>query len=216
MTQNSALVPLSCLGYKSVSDQSGERILLNGRMAHRVLRHIDITSISFLVLSYLLSLARAKTNTGSIYCRLAVNRTAVRIISNQKHRQLYTHMGSTLPSPSTPKPVPSFHPIILKSLFPTLLSSCPGFTGGGGGEGGRVGPSAARRCLRLSSTPSGSGTSGWLCIIRRSDARSRYFGAEAWALLTSAVALAFPLATSRKFASLKLRCAESVSVTYKE
>lgn len=127
-------------------------------------------------------------------------------------------MGSTLPSPSTPKPVPSFHPIILKSLFPTLLSSCPGFTGGGGGEGGRVGPSAARRCLRLSSAPSGSGTSGWLCIIRRSDARSRYFGAEAWVSLASAAAsaaLAFPLATSRKFASLKLRYPELVPIMYK-
>ena len=183
-------------------------------MAHRVLRHVDITSISFLVLSYLLPLARAKTNTGSIYRRLAVNGTTFRIIS--KTQTSHTHMGSTLPSPSTPKPVPSFHPIILKSLFPTLLSSCPGFTGGGGGEGGRVGPSAARRCLRLSSAPSGSGTSGWLCIIRRSDARSRYFGAESWALLVSAATLAFPLATSRKFASLKLRCTESVSVIYDE
>ena len=121
-----------------------------------------------------------------------------------------THTGSTRPSPSIPKPDPSFQPIIFKSLFPTLLSSFPGFTGGGGGVGGRGGPSAVRRCLRLSSTPSGSGTSGWLCMIRRSEARSRYFGAEAEALLASA-ALAFPLATSRRFASLKLRCLELVS-----
>jgi hypothetical protein len=128
-----------------------------------------------------------------------------------------THTGSTRPSPSTPKPAPSFQPIILKSLFPTLLSSCPGFTGGGGGggDGGRVGPSAVRRGLRLSSTPSGNGTSGWLCITRRSEARSRYFGAEAGVLLASAaawVAFTFPLATSRKFGSLKLRYLASAIV----
>lgn len=51
-------------------------------------------------------------------------------------------MGSTLPSPSVPSPVPSFQPIIFKSLFPTLFVSCPGLIGGGGGEGGGGGPSA--------------------------------------------------------------------------
>jgi len=57
ITQNSAVVPLSC----------------------RVLRHIDITSISFLVLSYLLPLARAKTNTRSIYRRLDGVNSAVTV-----------------------------------------------------------------------------------------------------------------------------------------
>jgi hypothetical protein len=90
---NSALIPLSCLNCKSVSNQSGGRDekTTNGRMTHRVLDHIDITSISFLVLPYLLSLARAKTNTRSIYRRLTVDGTALRIISNQNTDIEYSH-----------------------------------------------------------------------------------------------------------------------------
>lgn len=60
-------------------------------MAHRVLHHIDITSISFLVLSYLLSLARAKTNTGSIYRRLAVKGTALGSYRAKNTDLVYSH-----------------------------------------------------------------------------------------------------------------------------
>jgi hypothetical protein len=65
LSSRTALVP----GPQSVSDGMGER----RGLAHRVLRHIDITSISFLVLSYLLTLACTKTNTSGIYRRLAAN-----------------------------------------------------------------------------------------------------------------------------------------------
>jgi hypothetical protein len=176
-------------------------------MAHRVLNHVDITSVAFLILSDLLALAGAQANACSVYRRLPA-KTGLQDRGEISSALGGTYTGSTLPSASRPRPVPSFQPIILNSLFPTLLSSCPGFTGGGGGVGGRVGPSAVRLCLRLSSTPSGNGTSGWLCMTRRSEARSRYFGVEAPALFASAAAWAaftFPRATSRRFGSLKFR-----------
>ena len=174
-----SLVSLSCLQCECSAICQGKT---QPNVTHRVFHHIDITSVAFLILSDLLALGGAQANASSIYRRLPVNPSA-----HQHQRVIIsllgdTHTGSTLPSPSTPRPVPSFQPIILNSLFPTLLSSCPGFTGGGGGVGGRVGPSAVRLCLRLSSTPSGNGTSGWLCMIRRSEARSRYLGVEVWAL----------------------------------
>ena len=125
-----------------------------------------------------------------------------------KRESKQPYMGSTLPSPSAPSPVPSFHPIIFSSLLPTLVSSWPGLGGGKGGEGGGGGPSANRRVFRFSSEPSGIGTSGWLCMTRRSDARSRYFGcAGEFEILeldaaNAFAALAFSRAMSRKFASL--------------
>ena len=72
MTVNSriALVP----AVQSVSRQAGGGP--SPLDTHRVLHHIDVTSISFLVLSHLLPLARPKTNAGGIYCRLAANRLA--------------------------------------------------------------------------------------------------------------------------------------------
>ncbi|THH07258.1 hypothetical protein EW146_g9375 [Bondarzewia mesenterica] len=74
-------------------------------------------------------------------------------------------MGSTLPSPSAPNPVPSVHPIIFNSLFPTLVSSCPGLTGGGGGDGGGGGASANRRGFRFSSVMSFFVTPTYLAMV---------------------------------------------------
>ena len=59
-------------GSQSISDRKGENS--EGGMIHRVLHHIDITTITFLVLSYLLTLARAKTNTSGVYRRLTANK----------------------------------------------------------------------------------------------------------------------------------------------
>lgn len=80
-------------------------------------------------------------------------------------------MGSTRPSPSVPRPVPSFQPIILSSLFPTLLPSSPGLACAGAGAGSTT--------LSVSAAFAGSGMSGWLNSTRLSDARSRYRGALA-------------------------------------
>lgn len=69
-------------------------------------------------------------------------------------------MGSTLPSPLVPKPVPSVQPIIFNNLFPTLLSSRPGLRGGGGGLGGFGGPGALRRLLPETPPPEPDGGTG--------------------------------------------------------
>lgn len=118
-----------------------------------------------------------------------------------------TYIGSTRPSPSVPNPVPSFHPINFNNLLPTLFSSAPGLTGGGGGDGGGGGPST--RFLPfplLEELGSGRGISGWLCIIRRSEARSLYLGWSAcgcWPPCAFCLAvLTFSRATSRRLGSL--------------
>jgi hypothetical protein len=67
LSSRTGLVP----GSQRVSDRRGE---LRRVMAHRVLHHIDITSISFLVLSYFLALARTKTNTSGVHRRLTANK----------------------------------------------------------------------------------------------------------------------------------------------
>ncbi len=109
------------------------------------------------------------------------------------------YIGSTRPSPLVPKPVPSVHPIILRSLFPTLLVSCPGFRGAGGGVGGLGGPLASRLAIGFDvCAVSGMGASGWLNNTRRSDARSRYLGACAFCTFCRAV--------SRNAESLRFVC----------
>ena len=119
------------------------------------------------------------------------------------------YIGSTRPSPSVPNPEPSFQPIIFSSLLPTLFSSLPGAGGAGGGEGGGGGPSVYRFFFEAALIFSGNGMSGWLCIIRRSEARSRYLGCSASTALKAEVfraPSAFWRATSRKFVSLKFFC----------
>lgn len=73
--------------------------------------------------------------------------------------------------------------------------------------GGLGGPGALRRPLPEIPPPEledGIGVSGWLCITRRSEARSRYFGVSSsvFCSLFSRADLAFSLATSLRFASL--------------
>lgn len=57
-----------------------------------------------------------------------------------------------------------------------LVSSFPGAGPGGGGDGAGGGPSADRLPLPAFDCvpPSGSGASGWLNKVRRSEALSRY------------------------------------------
>jgi len=113
-------------------------------------------------------------------------------------------MGSTRPSPVLPRPVPSFQPMIFSNLLPTLFWSWPGFTGGGGGGSGGGGPSAWLFLPGLLLSIAGIGTSGWLCITRRSEARSRYFGnSDGFEASVCRAASAFCRATSRRLASLK-------------
>jgi hypothetical protein len=53
--------------------KGGDLRRCQARGAHRVLHHVDIASVSFLVFSYLLALARAKANTGGVYRCLSAN-----------------------------------------------------------------------------------------------------------------------------------------------
>jgi hypothetical protein len=131
------------------------------------------------------------------------------MMSNRhSHRFNVQRSAPSRPSHSTPKPVPSgFQPIIFKSLFPTLLSSFPGFTSSLMAAGilthlwAGVGPPPyAVACAypqRLREVGV-RGTSGWLCMTRRSEVQSRYFGARARAWPS-------PSPHHRRFASLKLR-----------
>ena len=133
--------------------------------------------------------------------------TSQRITLRGIWKKCYT--GSTRPSPSVPRPEPSVQPIIFNNLLPTLFSSLPGARGAGGGEGGGGGPSVNRFFFDTVVMFSGNGTSGWLCMIRRSDARSRYLGCSVSAALgvdVFRIASTFWRATSRKFASLKFFC----------
>ena len=78
-----------------------------------------------------------------------------------KHKE--TYIGSTLPSPSVPNPLPSVQPIIFRSLLPMFESSFAGAAAGGGGDGAGGGPSACRFELPLLPPfpeDSGTGTSG--------------------------------------------------------
>ena len=94
----------------------------------------------------------------------------------QRNGSAYT--GSTLPSPLAPNPLPAFHPIFFSNLFPILFSSLAGSGGGGVGAFGvgKAGPDTFGLADEEEPEGSGKGTSGWPCIIRRSEARSRYFG----------------------------------------
>jgi hypothetical protein len=69
-------------------------------------------------------------------------------------------------------------------LFPMLLASPPGLVGAGGGvEDAEWEVTSANFRLTTTLLPSsfsGSGVSGWLNRIRRSEARSRYFGVSAF------------------------------------
>lgn len=99
------------------------------------------------------------------------------------------YTGSTLPSPLAPNPLPAFHPIFFSSLFPILFSSLAGSGGGGVGAFGvgNVGPDTFGLAEEEELEASGKGTSGWPCMIRRSEARSRYFGPEAVVVFAAVV-----------------------------
>lgn len=177
---------------------------------YRFLCHVHIARIPRLgVLADVFSLARTEASTLCVDSSLSTKgqRNQMSTLENS----LSTYIGSTRPSPSVPRPVPSFHPIIFNNLLPTLLSSLAGCAGGGGGVRGRGGPSECRFLADdddeddASLWPfSGRGASGWLNSTRLSDARSLYFGNSSFDWLEDPFrATAFWRAISRRLWSLK-------------